>query len=249
MTAIAQAALGLGEHESVRLVALGAAEPSVKLIVRVGGLVAAAASSRGFAAVSARRVRVVAADTVACWPQVGVIRMHRRMAVHTSLLRASSNVMGRVTAVALVVSRHAGRRQHRNLGVAGTAGSCRVLLELVRPMAAHALAVSAGKECALRHDGELSSMTNLAAAPSLGCRRVLVLMTRDAHELGRFSERRVAGGNVTVALRTRPRLGRGVLVRSVAIQALARTVNYDRWRGPLAGGVATRAIGRRKFVR
>jgi hypothetical protein len=144
VTAAAQGALGLGERESVRLVALGAADAAVKLIVRVGGLVAAAAAAGRFAEMATRRMRVVATDTGAHL-QLRVIRMHRRMAVGTSLRRSPAHVMGRVAARALVVGRDARRCQRHDLGVARTARASFVLSELVRSMATHAFAVSAGK--------------------------------------------------------------------------------------------------------
>ena len=128
---------------------------------------AAAAAPCRFAQVAARRVRIVAAGAAARRPNLRMIRMHGSVAIGAGLLRASANIVRRVAVRALVVSRHAGRRQDHHFRVARTAWLRRFLLELVGPMTTDTFAVSARKERARRHDWTLAGVAALARPESL----------------------------------------------------------------------------------
>jgi hypothetical protein len=247
VAAVAQAALGFREREGVRLVALKAGDAPVKLVVSVSGLVAPAAASGGFLALAARRVWVVAARATASRSELWVIGMHPRVAVHASRLGCAANIVRRVAAGALVVSRHTRRGQDQNVCVTRTTRSRRALVEGVRLVATHALAVPSGKQRRLANERRLGGMTALAGGERLGRRCVLVLMAGGAHEFGRFPEAGVVGRKTRVASHAGTRLGRRILVRAVTTHAIARAVNHDGGRSPLADRVTARAIGRREL--
>jgi hypothetical protein len=146
----AQSEIGFGERESVRLVTLGAGHTSVKGRVSVRRLVAAAAGfcafmGAGHARGRGSRMRVVTADTAAAWTKLGVVWMNIRVATNARLLWGAANVVRRVAAGALIVSRDAGCAEHVELGVAGAARFARAFAEVMRLVAIDAFAVAVGK--------------------------------------------------------------------------------------------------------
>jgi hypothetical protein len=182
MTAAAQRALALGKRESVRLVALRAGETTVKLVVRVRGLMATAAAARRLSLAAAGWVRVVAARA-ARLADARVVRVQGRVALGAGLLWTFANGVRSVAARALLVGRDARCPQHQHAGVARATGLSGLLFEFVRPMTTHAFGVSASEERACRHDRALRGVAALASSQRLGRRRVLVLVTGRAHVL------------------------------------------------------------------
>jgi hypothetical protein len=249
VAAAAQAAVGLGELEGVRFVTLSASQPTVKFIVLVGRLMAAAAGFCRLAGMRAGRVRLVTARAAASCVEVGVIRMHAGVAIGARALHAAAHVVRSMAALAISVGGHTRSGQDVHLGVTGAARPSRLLLEFVRPMTANTLAVPASKERSGWHQWLLVRVTSLAARARCGGRSMLVLMTRCADVLGGLVGGRMARRNLAMTIRAGAWSGSGVLVRAVATQALTAAMHDHGGSRALADGVTASAVTWREFTR
>ena len=178
----AQGTFGLGQRESVRLVALSARESTVKFVVSVRGLVTAAAGARRTGLLVTRRVRVVTARA-ARLPDVRVIGVQGCVAVCAGLPRTFSYGVRSMTVRALRVRSDTRRRQNGDTGVARPAGLSGLALELVRPVAPDAFGVPTREERARGHDWALGGVAALTGSERVRCRRVLVLVAGRANVL------------------------------------------------------------------
>ena len=232
---IAQTPVGFGQRKLMRLVTLGASHGSVKVLIAVSVLVAAAAGSRHLSNVTRGRVRVVATNAAARGAELGVIGVHVLMAIHAGLFGAAAHVVRSVAANAGGVRRHRGRGQDVNFSVARTTRQRGLLAERVRLVTAHALGVAVGKQRSLWHERLLGGVARLARRERVDRRSVLVLVTRRADLLRCLTNRRVIGLDVTVAARARSGLGSRVLVNMVATHAIGPAVHDYR------GGISLRS--------
>lgn len=210
--------LRLRQHEGVRLVTLGASDAGVKVVLGRGLLMAAAAALRLIGA-RASRVRIVAADARAGDALFGMVRVHVLVTVLTSLAGRALHVMRRVTARTLVVGLDPAAAEHLEIGVARATGHDRLFLEIVRSMAADALAVPTCEERRARHDGALFGVAGRARRERVAGFCVLVLVARDAGLKWGLAARGVAGLNVLVTIRAGRRLWLCVLMWAVATRA------------------------------
>jgi hypothetical protein len=242
MTIVASRSFGKRAHEVVRLVAALAVGAAVKVLVRSRYLVTAAAALRAGIEPRARRVRIVAADAGARDAAARMVGMLVAVTLGARSLGRAADVVRRVAALALGVLAHPLSTEHVHVFVAAPASDGLRFLELMRSVAADALAVALGKHGRFRHDWTLRSVTGGAPAPRLGRRRVLVLMAEAAGGAGRFPVGGMRGRDVAVTGRARRGLGLGVLVRAVTAQALVRAVDLHRRNRALALGVAALAI-------
>jgi len=242
MAIVASGFLGKRAHEIVRLVATLAVRAAVKVPVGSRNLVAAAAALRAGIEPRARRVGIVASNAGTRDAATRVVGMLVAVTLCAGSLGRAAHVVRRVAALALGVLAHPLSTEHVHVFVAAPAGDGLRFLELMRPVAADALAVALGKYGGLRHDRTLRGVTGGATAPRLGCRRVLVLMAEATGSARRFSVGSVGGRDVAVTGGARRGLGLGILVRAVATHALVGAVNLHRGNRALALSVAALAI-------
>lgn len=234
------------QHEVMRMMALLALDALVERFVRRRHLMACAALSDLRRRVRGRRVRIVAADAGARDAVLRVIRVDALVTSCAGPIRRSSDVVRHVAAGALPVGRDPSRSQDAFPLVARPALDRVGLREVVRAVAAHALAVPALEESRLGDDGLVSRMALGTGAERVRARRVLVLVAGradldDGSPLGRM-----LGGDIGVALAAVAGFRRPVLVGAMALDALARAV-HDHGRGvSLAARMAAVAVrGRR----
>ena len=242
MATTAQASVGLGQRELMRLVALRARHRAVKVLIAVRGFMAAAAGDRRFTHVTGGGVGVVTANAAAQRLELRVVRMHALVALRAGFFRAAAHVVRGVTALAGGVCRHRSGGQCVSFSVARAARQRRLLAEVVRLMTTHTLRVAIGKQRSLRHDWLLTSVARLTRGESVDGRGMLMLVTRRADLLGSLTQRGVVGLNVAVAARARPGLGRRVLVNVVAAHAIGSAMHDYGRDGSLRLRVTAHAI-------
>jgi hypothetical protein len=142
------------------------------------------------------------------------------------------------------VRRDAARAEHVHVLVAGAAFYGLALRKIVRAMAADALLMSISEQRRARHQGLLLGVARLTRADRLASRRVQVLVTRRAHLDSGSSMSGVRGGDVLVTAIARAGLGFLVVVRPVALRALAGSVHGDARRVALLARVTPHAFTR-----
>ena len=177
MAVVASGFVGERAHEVVRLMATLAVGPSVKVLVRSRNLVAAAAALGPSIEPRARRMRVVASDTGTGDAAARMIGVLVAMAFRARPFGRAVHVVRSVAALAIGVLAHALSAEHVHVFVTAATGDRFRLFELMRAVAADALAVALGKDRRFGHDRILRGVTGGAPAARLGRGRVLVLVT------------------------------------------------------------------------
>lgn len=233
-----------GDPKLMRRVATFAGDTTVKLLVRRRCLMATAALARNGVHGARTGMRLVAAHARAGNASLRMIGVNVRMTAGARLLRRAAHVVRCVTGAAAGMCGHARRRKHGHALVAGAALTSRLSLEVVRAVAADALLVSVREHGAGRYFRLFSCVTFGTAFQSFGRRRVLVLVTRPTRFVAALAVRRVRRLHFRVAFRAccggRP----GVLVRLMALHALAGAVHRHRGGTALITCVAAGAVGR-----
>jgi hypothetical protein len=194
-------------------------------------------------------VRIVTADARTNSPFFGMVRVLVGMTTRASAIRAAPDVVRGVAVGAITMTGGVSRAEHGKVFVAGTTPDRLLLAELMRLVATDARYVATFEQGRRWHHGLCLLVARHAGGQGLRARRVLLLMTSRANLIGRLAAQGMGGLDVLMAALARPRLGRGVLVRPVAIEALAGIVNSYGGREPLACAVAVRAIARLMRVR
>jgi hypothetical protein len=150
------------EREGMGLMTLRAREPAVKLGLRVGQLMTAAARARSLSRMARGGMRIVTAHAAALDVQHGMIRVYIRVTLRAGFSRVAAHVVRGVAADTLIVRWHSACSEYAHFGMAGAARLGRLLLEIVRPVATHARAMSTREQRALRHQRSLLFMALLA---------------------------------------------------------------------------------------
>ena len=244
VTALTSGVLCQLELEMVRRVTLLALRSAMKRVIGLCGLVTTAARTSNHEFLPGCRVRVVARQAAAARDPLRVIRVHVPVALGAGSSGRCADIVRRVATGACGMRRHFGLRQHHHRRVARATWHDFALLEFVWLVAADALAMPARKQCTGRHDRLVLRVAVDARSERIGSGRVLMRMARGAHAVRRLSERCVARVNRLVTVHT----GRGdrllILVRTMAADALRRSVHDDRGRPPQCLRMATGAIFR-----
>jgi len=216
----------------------------MKILVRVRGLMTAAAFQDRVQQMAGRRVRIVAAGARVRAADLRMIGVHVGVAALAGPFRALSNRVRRMAIRALVVGDDHGFAQHVHRGVARAARRGRGFRELVRLVAGDALRVPVREERALRHDRPRVFMALCARVQGFGSAPVLALMAGRTHLNRRFAERCVAGRDLLVAAGACSGFRARVVVRAMAAHALARRVHDDRRQIALLLAVTAHAVAR-----
>jgi len=145
VTALAGTVVGERSHEIVRLVAALAVHTGVKSAVGMRGLMARAASLRFGVVLGRAGMRVVAPDTRPHAPLLRMIRELVGLAASTGAIGAALDIMGVVTAGALLVRGDPRATEQMDASVAAAAIARLGFGELVRTVATDALHVPTRK--------------------------------------------------------------------------------------------------------
>jgi hypothetical protein len=141
VTAEARPAVAPLANEVVRLVALGAGDPGVKVVL-VCGLLVAIAARAGEGCLVARRVSDVTIGAARSGAVFRVVGRELGVAVRAGAGRALLHAVRRVAVRADLVLGNALAAQHVDAGVTGRTRLCVGFLEVVWAVAADTLAVS-----------------------------------------------------------------------------------------------------------
>ncbi len=239
---LADRSVRLPEQERVGLMALLAADGRVKIGVRGGRLVARAASSREAVTCPSRGMGIVAADARAGHPSLRVVRVNALVAARAGLFGRAAHVVRRMAGGAAPVLGHLRGGEDANVLVTRAALDGFLALERMRAVATDAFGVSAREESRSGHLGLVRRVAFGASGPGIGRGRVLVVVTGGAYLDARLSDRGVGGRDVLVAAVACAGLGSLVLVRAVALHALARSVHRHGGDLALLGRVAAIAV-------
>lgn len=234
--------------EGMWLVAFHAIDAGVRRVVGSRKLVAAAAILRRRAGLHRLWMRVVAADARPGFTALGMVGVHRPVAVRAGSVRRALHVVRRVAAGAGVVRDDAPAADYVLLAVAAPAVVCDLAIEVVRPMATGALGVTARKQRRRGDDRLLGGVTAGAAEARSHALGVLVRVTSLANLSRSFARRGMRRVHVVVAVGARRALRLGIIVRAVAGQALLSAVHLDRRNVALLLGMAALAIAGRERV-
>src|SRR5688572_21640856 len=242
MARLADGSVRAFEQEGVRRMALLAADASMKLRVGSGSLMAGAAGTCRRVDRPSGRVRVVASDAGASDAMLRMIGMDALVTTGASFVGCSPYVVGRMTGRTTSVLRDARGGENANVFVARTTFDRLFFLELVRAVAADALAVPFRKQGARRDPGLVTGVALAAHTERLGRRSVLVRVARRAHLGARLLLRGVRRRHVVVTVHAGRRGQAAVLVGSMAFHTLARAVNGHGGRTALSRRVTPTAI-------
>ncbi len=238
--------IGSLTHEIMRLVTLCAGKAGVKIVIRGGCLVAAAAGLGAGAGMRACRVRVVTAHAGAGVGPRWMVGMNVLVAVLAGVRGCALDVVRRVTAAALVVRLVRGPAEHVQVVMAGAASDCLALCETVGTMAADALAVTAFEESAAGHDRLLLGVTRYTGGPCVTGRRVLMLVARGASFVNGLARGTVTRVDVLVAVVAGRGLRLVVFVRVMARAAFLGAVNLNGGYIALSLEMTALAVARRE---
>jgi hypothetical protein len=203
MTTFTGAVIGRRPDEVVGCVTALALDARVKRRVLVRGLVARAAVAGARLGVAEAGVRIVTADARACLAFLGMIRLLGRVTPGAGLIWTALDVVWTVAARTLLMRRHARLTQSQDVLVTAAARRGLFLGKLVRAMAAHAFHVPALEQGARRNDRLLLRVARSTRSECIGGRRVLILVARRAHLVGRLALERVSGNDLAMTLAAR----------------------------------------------
>ncbi len=236
--------LRLRQQEVVRRVTALTGDTGVKVVLGRSNLVTTAATLGERVFFRARRVRFMAGNACPASAALRMIRMHVRVALRTRGTWVVANVVRRVAIRAQRVRGHESRGQRHHIRVARAAVHRALRLELVRPVAADALRVTAGEQCRRWHDGLSLAVTFGTRGEGIRGGSVLMAVAGRAHAVRGLAGCGVAGADVCVAARASRGYRLLILMRAVTAQAGAGGVHGNGRDLALSLAVAARAIPR-----
>lgn len=244
MAAFAHIVLREVDLEVVRQVTLLASDSGVERVVSRSDPMTAATTERDDLLLPMIRVRIVASQTRCALAALRVVGVNVPMAIVADPRGSAPNVVRRVAVRAHGMRRYRSLGQYHDVGMARAAGHGALRLERVWLMTIHARCVTTGKERRGWHDRLLLTVTLAAGGQRGGGRRVLMAVTGGAHAITGLTRRSVRRFDFAVTAVTLCRDGCSILMRSVAVHALRRSVHGHRGDLSLRLQVATPAVFR-----
>jgi hypothetical protein len=242
VTIEARAMIGSVAHKIVRRVAAFAVDAGVKARVLGGRLMAATTRARRRMSLRSVGMGIVTTHAASRGPNLRMIRVNVTVAFAASLLGSTAHVVRCVATRALLMARRVSAAQNREVLMARAAWGRLVFGELVRAVTTHTLPMPSVEQRGRGHDRRKLSVTRYTRIERIGCRGVLLLVTRRASLNHRFTGGGVGRRHVFVAVGAGGRDGFGVFMRPVAVEALFGVVNLHGGRRALRNQVTVSAV-------